>query len=233
MLWGETYSRPFSDLLRVQDEIATEISDKLKLRLSSPEKRVLGGQGTDNPVAYELFLKAQHELLNDSEEGDLQARNFYVQALEKDPRFVEARLGIVSTYARAAGNGYAPPREAWAKADEHLENARRLAPDNFSLRASAAARRFLYEWDWPGAEREFQTLSQDPRIFLGNRYHPAAIFFWARGWPDQAVSLIERALKVDPGNLESRIMLANVLSHSGRLDDASSVLSRPRRRRAI
>ena len=81
---------------------------------------------------------------------------------------------------------------------------------------------FFYEWDWPGAERVFQTLSQDPSIFLGNRYHPAAIFFWARGWPDQAVSLIERALKVDPGNLESRIMLANVLSHSGRLDDASA-----------
>jgi serine/threonine-protein kinase len=146
----------------------------------------------------------------------------YLQALDKDPQFVDARLGVVSTYARAAGNGYASPRESWAKVDEHLAKAKRIDPGNFSVRASEADRRFLFEWDWAGAEREFSTLSEDPRIFHGNRYHPAAIFFWARGWPDRTVSLIERALKVDPGNLESRIMLANVLSHSGHLDDAAT-----------
>ena len=221
-IWGETYDRPFSELLHVQDEIAAQISERLKLRLTPPERRMLGGQGTNSADAYELFLKAQHELLDDSEEGDLRARGLYLQALDKDPQFVDARLGVASTYARAAGNGYASPHESWAKVDEHLGKAKRIDPGNFSVRASEAARRFLFEWDWPGAEREFSTVSEDPRIFYGNRYHPAAIFFWARGWPDRAVSLIERALKVDPGNLESRIMLANVLSHSGHLDDAAT-----------
>lgn len=97
---------------------------------------------------------------------------------------------------------------------------RRFDPDNFAVRVSLAARRFLYDWDWPAAEREFRQLSPDPRVFLGIQYHPTAMFFWARGWPDEAVALVERALRVDPGNLESRIMLGDFLAHAGRLDDA-------------
>jgi tetratricopeptide (TPR) repeat protein len=57
-------------------------------------------------------------------------------------------------------------------------------------------------------------------VFLNNKYHPTAMFFWARGWTEEAVGLVERALKVDPGNLESRIMLGDLYAHAGRLDDA-------------
>jgi tetratricopeptide (TPR) repeat protein len=78
----------------------------------------------------------------------------------------------------------------------------------------------MFEWDWAGAEREFQTLSADPRLFLGNQYHPVALFLWARGRPDDAVAVMDRALRVDPENLESRIMRGDFLAHAGRLDDA-------------
>jgi tetratricopeptide (TPR) repeat protein len=88
-------------------------------------------------------------------------------------------------------------------------------------RASLAALVLQRDWDWATAEREFRALSSDPRLFLGNQYHPAALYFWARGRPDESVSLLERALRIDPGNLESRIMLADLLVQAGRLDDAA------------
>jgi eukaryotic-like serine/threonine-protein kinase len=219
-LWGDSYKTRPTDLLRVQDSIVAEVSTRLQPRLSGEEKRALGGQGTDNVEAYELFLRARHLLLSDSEDGDLEARRFFLQATEKDPRFVDAYLGASSTYIRAASTGYAPPAEAWSKADDLLQKVRQLDPQNVGLRVHLATRAFLHEWDWATAEREYQQLAADPRVLFSNRYHPIAMFFWARGWPDQAVTVLERALRVDPGNLESRIMFGDMLAHAGQLDDA-------------
>jgi serine/threonine-protein kinase len=221
-LWGQTYDRPFADLLRVQDNIASDISEGLRLRLSGQDKRTLVAHGTENPEAYELSLKARVLLVSDSEEGDLEARRLFLQAVEKDPRFVQAHLGIAATYARSAGNGYAPPAEAWARAGEEIRKVLDLDPGNVAARASLAARHLQFDWDWSAAEREFREVSADSRLFLGNQYHAAAMFFWARGRPEDAVALMERALRVDPANVESRTMMADFLAQAGRLDEAVS-----------
>ena len=221
-LWGETYDRPFSDLQRVQDSIASEISDGLRLRLSGEEKRTLVAHGTENPEAYELYLKGRFLMINDTEEGDLEARRLFLQAVDKDPQFAQAHLGIAGTYARSAGNGYAPPAEAWARATEEIRKVLVLDPGNVAARAALAARLFQFDWNWPAAEREFRAVSTDPRLFMGIQYHPVAMFFVATGRPDDAVELMERALRVDPGNIESRVMMGDLLAQAGRLNEAAS-----------
>lgn len=220
-LWGEKYDRPFADLLRVQDSIASEISDGLRLRLSGQEKRALGRHGTESAEAYELFLKARSFLTRETEADDLEARRLFLASLARDPDFVDARLGVAATYARSAGSGYARPAEAWAHAEEELGKAVAADPGNVLARAGLAARRFFFEWDWAGAEREFRELATDPRVLAGTQFHPIAVFLWARGRPEEAVSLMERALRADPGNLESRVMLADFLVQAGRLEDAT------------
>jgi eukaryotic-like serine/threonine-protein kinase len=204
----------------VQDTIASEITEGLRLRLSHQEKRTLGAHGTNNPEAYELFLKARFLMLDISEQDELEARRLLQQALERDPAFVDARLALAATYARSAGEGFAPPKDVWPRAAEEVRKVLAIDPGDVAARAALAAHRFLYEWDWATAEREFLQLSADPRLFTGLQYHPVAVFFWARGWPDRAVSVMERALRVDPGNLESRVMLGDFLAHAGRLGDA-------------
>ncbi|HKC26208.1 MAG TPA: serine/threonine-protein kinase, partial [Thermoanaerobaculia bacterium] len=72
-LWGDKYDRPSADLLHVQDEIASDISNGLRLRLTEPEKRALSRHGTENTEAYELFLKARYFFYKDTEEGYLEA----------------------------------------------------------------------------------------------------------------------------------------------------------------
>lgn len=221
-LWGQTYDRPAADLLRVQDSIAWEIADGLRLRLSREQKRSLVAHTTQNPEAYELFLKARFLLQHDTEEDDLEARRLFLQAIEKDARFADAYSGVASTYARSAGNGYAPPSEAWSRAGEYSRKALELDPGNFRARASLAVRHFLFDWDWPLAEREFRGLSTDPRLFTRLAYQPAAMFFWATGRPEQAVAVMERGLSADPLNLESRVMMADLLAEAGRLDESIS-----------
>jgi serine/threonine-protein kinase len=219
-LWGERYERPLVDLLSVQDSIAAEIAGGLRLRLSGEERRNLLRHGTENLEAHELYLKGSRLLGYGTEEDDLEARRLFQQAVERDPGYLEARLGLASTYARAAGSGFAHPAEAWQRAEEELRKVLERDPGNVLARAGLAGRRLLFDWNWAGVEREFRELSADSRLLLGTQFHPVATYFTARGWSEDAVELMERALRVDPENLETRIMLADRLQQAGRLQDS-------------
>jgi tetratricopeptide (TPR) repeat protein len=217
-LWGEKYNRASTELLDVQDSIASEIATRLGLHLSQPEKQALARHGTDNTQAYELFLKARFLVRDEVEENVLEGRRLYQQALEMDPRFVDAHLGLAATYAKSAVNGYQPPREAWAQAVAEIRTALELDPGNVLARAALATRRFYYDWDWADVEKEFRELSTNQRLLLGPQ--AIAFFYWACGRPDESVALIERALRLDPGNLELRVMKADFLAQAGRLNEA-------------
>jgi serine/threonine-protein kinase len=221
-LWGERYDRPFGDLLSVQDGIASDVARQLRPRLSSDERQTLGRHGTDNAEAYELYLKARFFLLRETEEDDLEARRLYLKALEKDPRFVDAHVGVGMTYARSAVSGWSRPAEAWPRAGEELQKALDLDPGNVLARCVVANRRFFGEWDWPGAERDYRELVSESRVLTSEIFRPIALFHWARGRPDEAVALMEKALLVDPGNLNSMQMRADFLAQDGRLDEATS-----------
>jgi eukaryotic-like serine/threonine-protein kinase len=219
-LWGQTYDRPMGDVLRIQNSIAGEIADGLRLHLSPQQKQDLAAYITRNPEAYESFLKARFLLQHDNEEDDLEARRLFLQAIEKDPAFAYAYEGVAATYVRSAGNGYERPADAWSNAAQYAQKALELEPGNFGARVLLAARHFLYDWDWPLAEREFRAISNDPRLFTSIKYQPVAMFFWATGRPEDAVSVMERGLNADPLNLESQIMRADLLAVAGRLDES-------------
>ena len=222
-LWAQTFERPMTDLMRVQDSIVLSIAEGLRLRLSGDEKARLGGFGTNNPQAYELFLRGRYLMQADTEEGDLEARKLFVQATEKDPNFLDAHLAVVSAYARSVGGGYASPREAAVHAEAALKKAAAIDPNNVAVRVAMANLRFTARHDWAAAEREYRAVMNDPALFRTIQYHAIAVFLVAIGRADEAVALLERALVVDPGNLESRVMLGDFLQEDGRLDEALRV----------
>jgi TolB-like protein/Flp pilus assembly protein TadD len=221
-LWGKTFDRPMTDLMLVQDSIVLAIADGLRLPLSGAEKARLGGFGTESPEAYELFLKGRYLLQSDTETGDLEALELFKRAAEKDPNFLDAHLGLVSTYFRSAGL-YASPREATIRAEAALAKAAAIDPSNVAVRVAAAHHRFTTTHDWAATERAYRAVLNDPALLRTMQYHPIAMFFVAIGRPDEAVALLERALVADPGNLETRVMLGSFLFQAGRLDDALRV----------
>ena len=221
-LWGQTFDRPVTDLMRVQDSIVLAIAEGLRLRLSGAERVRLGRFGTDDPEAYELYLKGRFMLRSDTEEDDLEARKLFVQAAERDPSFLDAHLAVFSTYARSAGR-YAAPREAAVDANAALAKAAAIDPNNVAVRVAMAHHRFTATHDWAATEREYRAVMHHPALLRTNLYHPISVFFVAIGRADEAVGLLERALVVDPGNLESRVMLGNFLLQDGRLDEALRV----------
>jgi serine/threonine-protein kinase len=219
-LWGENFDRPISDLLRVQDAIASAVSNGLRLRLSDDEKRALSLHGTENAEAYELALKARHFFQKETEEANLDARRLFEDAAEKDPKFVEAHLGIAATYASMGVNGWAAPSEGGSRYTEELAQALTLEPRNVVARAALVHRRFYLNWDWSYCEGEYRELATDPRLLRTEVFRPIALYYWARGRTDDALALMDRALRIDPGSVSSKMMRANFLTHAGKLDDA-------------
>ena len=219
-LWGETYDGPVADVLQVQDSIASNIADGLRLRLSSEQRLSISQSGTHNVAAYELFLKGRSLMMHDTEQDDLEALRVFEEASRLDPKFVEPRVEIVTINVRRAGNLYARPADAWARAAEEVQKVLQIDPDNFSARGILATRRFMFDWDWEAAERDYQELRSDPRILLRTSYHPVAMYLCIRGRTDEAVALMQSALRLDPANLESQVMLGDMLTLAGRLDEA-------------
>lgn len=224
-LWGQTFDRPLTDLMRVQDSIVLSIAEGLRLRLSGEEKARLGGFGTDNPEAYELFLKGRFLMQRETEEDDLEAQRLFKLAAEKDPKFLDAHLAVASTYTRSVGGGLQSSRDAGVHADEALAKAFAIDPNNVAVRLAMAHKRFVTKHDWAATERVYRAVMDDPTVLRTVLYHPIALFFVAIGRPDEAAALVERALVVDTGNVESRLMLGTFQLQAGRLDEALRVLA--------
>ena len=219
-LWGEKYDRPLSDLLRVQDSIALAVADGLRLRLPEEERRALSLHGTENSAAYELMLKARHFFQKTTEEANLEAKRLYEEAAEADPKFVEARLGISGAYSSMAINGWARPSEVWPREAAEVAKILALEPGNVLARAAIAHRRFYFDWDWRFCESEYRELGIDARVLRSEGFRPIGLYYWARGQNEDAVALTERALRIDPGSLDTRLMRASFLAHAGRIDEA-------------
>ncbi len=219
-LWGERYDRPFGELIRVQDLLATGVATGLRLSLSREEKRTLSRFGTENAEAYDLVLRARQLFARDNEEDDFEARRLFRQAAEKDPRFAEAYLGLRGTYARAASNGWMRPAEAWPLADAALGKAVEIDPNNVLLRGCVREQALPLGLGLGRGGTRLPRAGQRPPVVVRRAVPGAALFLWACGRADDAANLLERALRTDPGNLESRINLADYLAHAGRLDEA-------------
>jgi hypothetical protein len=117
-LWGERYDRKFADVLTVQEEIAKQISENLRLRLTGEEQARLGRRATANPAAYQAYLKgfyhARKVTFADLEKG----MAYFRQALALDPNYAPAYAGLAYCDIVWLADWYVPAREAFARGKE-------------------------------------------------------------------------------------------------------------------
>jgi serine/threonine-protein kinase len=118
-----------------------------------------------------------------------------------------------------AMDGYIPPAEGWAGSNEGARKALALDPDFTEARAALAIPRFLFDWDWAGAEREFRELLVEPGP-TREKGPLFALLLWASGRTDEALAVTEKARRADPGNLSLTIKTADYLAKAGRFEDA-------------
>jgi eukaryotic-like serine/threonine-protein kinase len=198
-LWGDHYDRNLSDASRIQEEIARDISDGLRLRLNADEKSKLTQPSTQNAEAYQLYLKGQYFFFKLTEEDTKKAVHYYEQAIVADPNYALAYAGLAAAYV-AFSDTTLPPKDAIPKAKEAVKKA--LALDDSLPEAHRALGDILfsYDWDWPAAEREFKrAIDLNPNYAEG--YHSFAWPLAMSGRTAEALTELKRAQQLDPLSL--------------------------------
>ncbi|MEP6818734.1 MAG: protein kinase [bacterium] len=221
-LWGDHYSRKLTDILQVQDEIAREITNKLRLRLTGEEQQLIARRYTENTGAYELYLKGHYFYSKGTEEGYNTSTAYYKQAIALDPNYALAYVGLANSYA-ALGSvlGFRSPQEALPQSKTYATKALEIDPRLAEAHYALAHYQLDYEWNWAEAEKEFKrAIELNPNYALA--HHSYGTYFQTMGRLEQAMEERKLAEKLDP---LSPFAIANVgypYYYAGQYDEAVS-----------
>jgi serine/threonine protein kinase/tetratricopeptide (TPR) repeat protein len=201
-LWGGQYNRKLSDIFSVQEEIAKEISEKLRLRLTGEEKRRLTRRYTESTAAYQLYLKGRYYWNKRTEEGFKKAAEYFQQAIEMDPGYALAYAGLADSYLLlgAAVYGGFPPQEAMPRAKAAAMKALAIDDKLADPYATLGYARCIYDWDLPASERDFlHAIELSPGYATAHQWY--AICLTVMGRHEEAVAEAKRAQELDPLSL--------------------------------
>ena len=162
-VWGGQYHRSLSDMLTMQEMISQDISDRLRLRLTTRDRKRMDRRDTENAAAHLLYLKGRFFSQKVTMEGVQKGLELFQQAVEKDPTYALAYVGLMNCHTSLGS-----PAEAKRAANKALE----LDPLLGEAHASLAFAAFLYDWDWDGAERGFrQAIELNPNHADAHHWH--------------------------------------------------------------
>ena len=198
-LWGDQYDRKLSDVLAVQEDITRAISSKLRERLSGETNKQATKGGTNDPEAYQLYLKGRFYWEKRTQESLEKARDYFNQAIEKDPNYALAYLGLADYYNVLPDYAPASVRDTAPKAISATEKALTIDDTLADAHATlASAHQGL--WDWSVAEREFRrALELNPNA--ANAHKLYSLYLTTMGRQEEALAEIKRVVELDPLNL--------------------------------
>jgi serine/threonine protein kinase/Tfp pilus assembly protein PilF len=196
LLWGEQYNRKLADLLTVQEEIARDMYEKLSSRLAGAEEKRVTKRATGNAEAYQLYLKGLYNWNRWNEDGFKKAIDNYKLAVEKDPSFAVAYTGLADSYILLSDLGYLSSKEVWPEAKDAAASALSKDASLAEAHTSSALVKELFDWDWPGAEKEFQRAIQlNPNSAAARHWYGE--FLAKMGRFDEAAQQLQRAQQLD------------------------------------
>ena len=227
LLWGEQYERKMSELLSTQREIAREIVEKLRLRVSG-EERGLAKHYTENNEAYQLYLKGRFYWNKRNPESMHKAIDYFQQASERDPNFALAYAGLADTYALLGGpeaGGDLSPNETLPKAKAAALRALEIDETLAEGHVPLGHVKCYYDRDFAGSEREYKrAIELNPNYSVAHHWY--AIFLTVVGRYDEALTEIKRAIELDPLSLSINAWYGRILAVAGQSDQAIEQLRR-------
>ncbi len=219
-IWGDQYNRKLVDLLDMESEIAREISEQLKLKLSGEEIKRLQERPTYSTEAYQLYLQGRYHWNKRTEEGFKKSIEYFQQAVQKDPGYARAYAGLADCYVLMSGDyGFMKADEGMPKARAAAEKAIQLDPDLAEPHATLGLLKVSYEWDYPGAEKEFQrAIELNPKYPSAHQWY--AMLLLKTGRKEEALKEMQVALNLDPLSLIINDNLSYCYYAAGQYDQA-------------
>ncbi len=219
LLWGEQYERKMSELLATQREIATEITQKLKLKLSGADEQKLEKKYTNSDEAYQLYLRGRYHFARRSKDDLQKAVDYYQQAIRLDPNFALAYVGICYSYISGSGNYFFPRDEGFPKAKEAALKAIGIDPTLAEAHSAMGYVLDKADWNWTEAERELKrAIELDPKNANAHYYY--GLLLVDLGRTADAVQEIKTAVELEPISLIMNANLAGAYMFDGQNDKA-------------
>ena len=219
-LWAKTYEKDSRDLMALQDDMARDIANEIRVTLTPEDRKRLASSRPIDPHAYEAYLRGRLFWTRRTEEDLKKAKEYFEQVIAKEPGYAPAYSGLADTYFYLGyAWGHMAPREALPLSRAAALKAVELDDNSAEAHASLGTVKMTYDWDFPGAEQELKrAVTLNPNYSYG--HHIYSILLGVLGRPDESIAEIRKAAEVDPLSVPVRNMLASRLAAYGRYDEA-------------
>ena len=218
-LWSQIYDTSRANATAAEDSIVHDIAAVLKL---PPAKETLANETGAGEVAHELYLQGEFWWNQRSPDDEWKAIGYFNQAIDTEPLYARAYLGLAEAYAVLGVNNQAPPGEVLPKARAAAEKALQIDPGLGEAHTILAHIRFTYEWDYPGAESEFRKAIDATPDFAPVR-HWYGLMLMYQGRFDEAEQEIKYAENLDPLSAILPALQSRLDLYAGRYDEGIQI----------
>lgn len=199
-LWSERYDREMADVFAIQDEINEAIVGALKVRLTGQADRAPTKRYTPHADIYQLYLKSRFCISKLTQEGLHRGMQLLEDAMRLEPDYPMPFVSQAVAYFTLVLFGHLPPKEGMPKSQAAARRALELDNTIAEAHTQLALTRFMFDWDWPGAEREFlRALELDPNS--AETHHWYGMFLWGMTRYEESLREARRAIELDPLSL--------------------------------
>jgi serine/threonine-protein kinase len=225
LLWSQRYDRRADDVFAIQDELARTIVDALRATWLTDIAPAPIKRHTHSVRAYSLYLKGRYEWNRRTQDGVIAGIHYFEEAIAEDPSYALAYTGLADCHALHVDYRSVPVHEGFERAKAYALKAIALCDELAEAHASLAWCRFIHDWDWADADREFRrAIELDSRYASSHQWF--AFLLAALG--NRAESLVEAhtAVELDPGSVSARRSLAWSYFYARRYEQARYHLER-------
>jgi serine/threonine protein kinase/Tfp pilus assembly protein PilF len=218
-LWGGNFSRKLDDIFAVQEEIAQQISEHMRLHLSPQEKKKLATRDTGSREAYQAFLRALYFWNKWTPTSSWRALEYCRLAIEKDPAYAPAHAIMADCYTSLAVFGVLPAKEAFPKAKAAASKAVKMGPSLSDAHLAVGLISLYFDWDWDAAERHMRR-AVDLSPHSARAHYGLSLWLLAQQRHQEAIQEADCALELDPLSLPMNFNVGYLNYFAGNNDRA-------------
>jgi TolB-like protein len=222
-IWGEQFRPRLTELANVQQDIAWQISEALRLKLTGAQKKKLKRRAHVDPEAYQEYLRGRHFFNAWNVDGFRRALEHFQRAIDLDPGYAPAYAGLGDTIGSMSYYGYIPPADGFPRAEAAAHKAVALDPDLAEAHGTLALGSLFFLWNWDESERAFKkSIELNPSVASVRAFH--AIMLSSAGRHDEAMSEARVARQLDPLSPLVNMSVGWTLFFAGRCEEAVTEL---------
>ena len=218
-LWADQFDEPWTNIFVAQDLVSQRVAEALALTLTGEEQRQLAKRYTENPEAYEAYVRGRYFWNTRTAEGYRKAVEDFQRAIRLDPGYSLAFSGLADAYNLLGSYGEMPMREAKERAKAAAQKAVDLDDQVAEAHTSLGAIIAGYDWEWAKAERHFlRAIDLKPRYATAHEWYSEYLSWMGRH--DKAIRAARQALDVDPVSLSANSHVGLALYRARQYDAA-------------